>query len=74
MITDIDASFMAPPLDLRITPFGSVRRLSGRPGTGCLLLALVPAARRCRYPIPANGARHGTVDAVPGLWRCFRDG
>ena len=65
MITDIDAARMASPLGVRITPFGSVRWQSGRSGTGCLLLALVPAVRRCRYPIPANGARHGTVDAVP---------
>jgi len=64
MITDIDASRMTSPLGVRITPFGSVRWQGGRSGTGCLLLALVPAARRCRYPIPANGARNGMVDAV----------
>lgn len=66
MITDIESRQMAASSGSLITPFRSVRWQSGRPGAGCLLLALATAVRRCRYPIPANGARHGTVDAGPG--------
>lgn len=67
MITDIDAERCSSPFGFLIAPPRTfVGRAVGQELSG-LLLTLVPTGRRCRYPIPANGARHGTVDAVPAV-------
>lgn len=67
MLTDIKAGSKSPSCDALIPPSKSVRRQSGRPEVGCSAVGTrSPVARRCRYPTPASGARHGTVDAVPG--------
>lgn len=67
MISDIDVGRRSSALYFLIAPSMSARWQSGRSGDGDAVAGpRSVAVRRCRYPIPASEARHGTVDAVPG--------